>query len=122
MKKRRAKTLEEYKQKLSPSARARIEARIEEFEAQEMTLRELRKRQKLSQEAFAEILGWRQGDVSKFERKGDAYLSTIKRYIESLGAKLELIAIFPDNRTVKITKISEASEAETPISGQLDTT
>jgi hypothetical protein len=34
------------------------------------------------------MLGMRQGDLSKLERRADAYLSTIRRYVEAMGGRL----------------------------------
>ncbi len=68
-------THEEYISKLSQASQKRIKKRTAELLAQEMTLRELRKARELSQETLAEILDMRQGDLSKFERRTDAYLS-----------------------------------------------
>ena len=104
------KTHDEYMQKLSPARRAKIEARAKELIAEEMTLAELRKAHELSQETLAEVLGWRQGDLSKFERRTDAYLSTIRRYVEAMGGTLELIAKFPNSQQVKLLHISDLSE------------
>lgn len=58
-----------------------------------------------------------QGDLSKFERRTDAYLSTIRRYIEAMGGTLELVATFPDTGQVKIANFGELGdeEAETDI-------
>jgi len=36
-----------------------------------------------------------QGDVSKLEQRGDAKLSTLRRYVEALGGKLELVVTLP---------------------------
>ncbi|MBZ0187634.1 MAG: hypothetical protein K8F91_15410, partial [Candidatus Obscuribacterales bacterium] len=45
--------------------------------------------------------------LSKFERRTDAYLSTIRRYVEAMGGTLELIATFPDTGPVKIGNIGD---------------
>lgn len=106
------KTAAQYMQEnFTQEEQAEIETRLNEYVEQKMTLRELRKNCRLSQEVLAEQLGWRQGDLSKFERKSDAYLSTIKHYIEGLGAKLELSAVFPDGHVIKITRISEVHKS-----------
>jgi predicted transcriptional regulator len=101
---------DEYMRKISPDRRAKIEARAKELIAEEMTLREVRKALEFSQETLAEVLGWRQGDLSKFERRADAYLSTIRRYIEAMGGTLELVATFPNLRPVTIVNIGELSQ------------
>lgn len=105
-------THDEHMQKLSPARRAKIDARAKELIAEEMTLREVRKARELSQETLAALLGWRQGDLSKFERRADAYLSTIRRYVEAMGGTLDLVATFPNSPPVKIVNIGDLSEEE----------
>ena len=100
----------DYMKKLSPERRAKIKARAQELIAEEMTLSELRKARKLSQETLAEILQMRQGDLSKFERRADAYLSTIRRYVVAMGGTLDLVASFPNSKPVKITHIGDLDE------------
>jgi hypothetical protein len=48
-----------------------------------------------------------QGDVSKLERRADMYVSTLASYLQAVGADLEIRAVFPDGRAVKITQFSE---------------
>ena len=48
-----------------------------------------------------------QGDVSKLERRTDMYVSTLASYLQAVGADLEIRALFPDGRIVKITQFSE---------------
>lgn len=103
-------THDDYLKKLSPERRKKIEARANELIAEDMTLRELRKAREYSQETLAEILGMRQGDLSKFERRADAYLSTIRRYVEAMGGRLELVASFPNCPPVKIIHIGDWEE------------
>ena len=105
-------THDEYMAKLSPARKAKIEARAKELISEEMTLREVRKARELSQETLADMLGWRQGDLSKFERRADAYLSTIRRYVEAMGGTLDLVASFPNSPPVKIVNIGDLSDDE----------
>ena len=112
------KTHAEYMKKLSPARRAKVKARAKELIAEEVTLRELRKARELSQETLADVLGCRQGDLSKLERRADAYLSTIRRYVVAMGGTLDLVATFPNSRPVKIVNIGDLSED--PQSPQLE--
>ncbi len=96
-----------YLKKLSPERRKKIKARAKILLAEEMTLSQLRKARQRSQVTMAEILGVRQGDLSKLERRTDAYLSTIRRYVEAMGGRLDLIASFPNSTPVKITHIGD---------------
>lgn len=96
---------------LSPEMRARVEARRQELIEEEMTLRDLRSVQHLTQERVAEILGVEQDSVSRMERRADMLLSTMSSYVEAMGGKLRLVAEFPNRRpyTVRLGDLSEAS-------------
>jgi transcriptional regulator with XRE-family HTH domain len=72
-----------------------------------MRLRELRKARQLSQAALADLLSMSQGDVSRLERRTDAYLSTIRRYLEAAGGRLRILAEFPDAPPIEILGFSE---------------
>jgi hypothetical protein len=52
---------------------------------------------------LAETLVVKQGEVSKIEHRTGLYLSTLVGYIEALGGKLEIRAVFPD-REMRITQ------------------
>jgi len=105
-------THDDYLKKLSPEDRERVLAMTKELIAEEKSLREIRKAREFSQVTVAEILDMNQGDLSKFERRTDAYLSTIRRYIEAMGGTLELIATFPDTGPVKIVNIGSLGDGE----------
>ncbi|HME06488.1 MAG TPA: hypothetical protein VKG25_05530 [Bryobacteraceae bacterium] len=74
---------------------------------EEMSLHQLRKARELTQTKIAEELHMGQGDVSKTERRTDMYVSTLASYLQAVGADLEIRAVFPDGRAVKITRFSE---------------
>ena len=93
--------------KLSDDDRQVVLAMAKELIAEEKTLRQIRRAREYSQATLAEVLDMNQGDLSKFERRTDAYLSTIRRYIEAMGGTLELVATFPDTGPVKIVNIGE---------------
>ena len=50
----------------------------------------------MTQAKLADALGVNQGEVSKIEHRTDLYISTLAGYIEALGGKLEIRAVFPD--------------------------
>jgi DNA-binding XRE family transcriptional regulator len=100
---------EEVMAKLSPERRARIEARTKELIEEEMTLRDLRQVQHLTQERVADILGIEQDSVSRMERRADMLLSTMSSYVEAMGGKLHLIAEFP-NRRPYLVKLADLSD------------
>ena len=61
-----------------------------------MPLDEIRKARHMTQAKLADTLGVNQGEISKIEHRTDIYLSTLAGYIEALGGKLEIRAVFPD--------------------------
>lgn len=60
------------------------------------TLAELRRSRGISQARLADVLGVKQMQVSRLERRKDPRLSTLRRSVEALGGRLTLIALFPD--------------------------
>ena len=101
-----AKNFQELRASLSPAARAASEAEHRRL-IEEMSLHQLRKARELTQTKIAEDLHMGQGDVSKLERRTDMYISTLASYLQAVGADLEIRAVFPDGRAVKITQFSE---------------
>ena len=78
-----------------PGAKERLaEKRAETFE--EIRLYELRHAEAVSQAELAGRLEVTQGAVSKFEHADDVRVSTLRQYLEALGARLELMAVFDD--------------------------
>jgi transcriptional regulator with XRE-family HTH domain len=71
-----------------------------------MPLHELRRARQLSQEHLAEELGASQPEISKIEHRTDMDVSTLRRFVEAMGGKPEIIAQFPDG-TVRITQFHE---------------
>jgi len=71
-----------------------------------MPLEEVRKARQMTQAQLGRTLGVNQGEVSKIEHRTDIYLSTLAGYVEALGGKLEIRAVFP-NREMRITQFEE---------------
>lgn len=67
---------------------------------QRMTLGELRKGRRISQEKVAAALGIGQMQISRLERRKDPRLSTMQRTVAAMGGQLTLIATFPDQEPV----------------------
>ncbi|MGH3764227.1 MAG: XRE family transcriptional regulator [Pseudonocardiaceae bacterium] len=59
-------------------------------------LSELRHARHMTQVALAERLHMVQPSISRLERQADLYVSTLRRYIEAIGGRLEIHAVFPD--------------------------
>jgi len=90
---------------MPPERQRRIEKRFQNSFAA-MPLDQLRKAQEMTQLQVAEILGVNQGEVSKIEHRSDICLSTLADYIEAMGGRLEIRAVFED-RAVRITQFEK---------------
>jgi DNA-binding Xre family transcriptional regulator len=78
-----------------PGAADRLaEARAATLE--EIRLFELRHREAVSQAELAGRLEITQSAVSKLEHADDVRVSTLRQYLEALGARLELVAVFDE--------------------------
>jgi len=66
----------------------------------------LRKAQEMTQLQLAEILGVNQGEVSKTEHWSGICVSTLAEYIEAMGGRLDIRAVFQD-REVRITQFEK---------------
>ena len=92
--------------KAMPAGRQRrIASRVRQS-LMSMPLEEIRKARQMTQAKLADALGVNQGEVSKIEHRTDIYLSTLAGYVEALGGKLEIRAVFPD-REMQITLFEE---------------
>jgi transcriptional regulator with XRE-family HTH domain len=96
----------ELQDKMSTASRTASAAEYQRL-VEEMSLYELRKARELTQTKVAEELQIGQGDVSRLERRTDMYVSTLASYLQAVGADLEIRAVFPGGRVVKITQFSE---------------
>jgi DNA-binding transcriptional regulator YiaG len=101
-----AKNFQELRVGMSAEAKA-VSAAEHRRLVEEMSLHQLRRARELTQTKIAGELHMGQGDVSKLERRTDMYVSTLASYLQAVGADLEIRAIFPDGRAVKITQFSE---------------
>lgn len=63
---------------------------------EEVQLYELRHAEAVSQAELAGRLEVTQGAISKLEHADDVRVSTLRQYLEALGARLELVAVFED--------------------------
>ena len=90
-----ARNFKELRDQMSPESRKRSQARAAVM-IEEMALDELRAARQLTQEHLSKILGVNQSAISKLERRTDMYLSTLRDFVQAMGGKLEIKAIFPD--------------------------
>ena len=78
-----------------PGAPERLAA-LREATVGEVGLHELRRALNRSQAELAVSLGNSQPAVSQLERGEDIRLSSLRRYLEGLGARLRIVALFDD--------------------------
>jgi DNA-binding XRE family transcriptional regulator len=64
---------------------------------EEIRLYELRHGEAISQAELAGRLDVTQGAISKLEHSDDVRVSTLRQYLDALGARLELVAVFDDD-------------------------
>ena len=93
--------------KLTRAQRRKVEARAAQLIAEEMTLQELRRARKITQQKIAKSLNIGQEGVSKIERRSDLLISTLRRTVEAMGGSLSLVAEFPDRDPVVLSGIAE---------------
>lgn len=82
--------------------RRRVEAGRREVEneqrAHAQTLAQLRGARAFTQAQLADTLGVPQSQISRIERQTEPYVSTLARYLEAMGRRLELVGVFDDQR------------------------
>jgi hypothetical protein len=83
------------KGKLTPAQLAAGDRWVEK-EIVSLTLRDLRQQLGRTQEDVAVASKISQAELSRTERRRDHLISTLRRYIESLGGEVEILAKFKD--------------------------
>ncbi len=92
--------------KMTPRQRVRAEAHANEMTA-EMLLAEIRRSVGLTQQELASSLGVTQPSVSKPEKQDDMQISTLRRLVEALGGRLEVVAQLP-KVDIRISQFAQA--------------
>jgi hypothetical protein len=87
--------------RLSNEARARVQARVGQA-LDERTLKALRQDLALTQTQVGAAAAMTQSELSRLEAREDHLTSTLRRYVEALGGRLEVTAVF-GKRRVKLT-------------------
>ncbi len=105
-----ARTLNQVLATLPVKRRAKIERRASEL----ATLKDLRQAVERTQEELATSLGVGQDTISRIERRSDMLLSTLRRYVEAMGGKLELVAEFPDCPRMSSTNSQRPGKSRRP--------
>jgi len=72
-----------------------------------LTLLQIRERRALSQADLAAIMHFTQTQVEEIEARSDMYVSTLRRQIEAMGAKLDLVVYFPGEQPVILRSVGD---------------
>ena len=91
---------------INADRRSRIDAIKDDARADAVAfnLAELRRHRHLTQVELAERLERAQASVSAMETADDNLLSTVRSVVESMGGRLELVAVFDDERIAIATR------------------
>lgn len=95
----KTKPFSELRKKMTPEQRAESEIQAK-LALLHLTLAELRESLALTQSDVAGNMGVLQSALSKIEHQEDIQISTLSRYIKSLGGSLTIVANFPDRKVV----------------------
>src|SRR5579859_7062280 len=104
------RTLDEVMADLPAERRQKIETRAAELMKEIEGLKALRLLAERSQEQLAQTLGVKQPSVHKIEKQADLYLSTLRRFVEAAGGKLELLVTLPGKGTLHLTGIGDLQD------------
>lgn len=105
-----ARTYQEIMADLPEDERQAVKARAAELRRELEGLKALRLLAERSQEQIAESLGIKQPAVHKMEKQADLYLSTLRRFVEAAGGKLELLVSLPGKGTLHLTGIGDLQD------------
>ena len=98
-----ARNLNDILADLSVERRKHVEARAAEL----ASLKDLRLAAQQTREQLAETLGVRQDTISRLEQRSDMLLSTLRKYVESMGGTLELKVQFPNRPPMTIEHLGK---------------
>jgi predicted transcriptional regulator len=101
------KTLQDVMNSLPSERKQRVNAMAERLIHQELSLRELRQSQNLTQKDLARLLEIGQEGVSRLEKRKDILLSTLEKYVQAIGGHLKIVVEFDNQPSVDLI-ISES--------------
>jgi len=87
------------KGKLSPEQEREVDEAVRR-ESVSITLRELREAAGKTQVETAKIAEITQAELSRFEARDDRKISTLRRFVEALGGRLEITAVMNGKRVL----------------------
>jgi len=78
----------------------------------------LREARGATQQQIANEWGSTQANVSQIEHTPDIYLSTLRSYVEALGGRLDISAVFPDERISLLSTLAGSGSHNDPPADQ----
>jgi transcriptional regulator with XRE-family HTH domain len=105
-----AKPFRDLLKNLSKERIERIERRKKDV-LQDITIRDLRQVYECTQKQLGESLKINQAAISKMENQTDMHISTLRKLLEAMGARLKIIAEFPEGEVV-ITQFTDDDAPE----------
>lgn len=106
-----AKKFNQLREKMSAESQGRARVKTQVM-ATDMALAELRQAFNLSQEEMANVMKLKQPAISKIEKNTDMFISTLRRYVEAMGGKLDITARF-DDEEIRISQFEELHQGNT---------
>jgi transcriptional regulator with XRE-family HTH domain len=103
---------EDTRHKRTPAGEAAVE-RLRGEIIEQVTLRQLRDLLGLTQVELAARMEAPQAQLSAIEKRDDRLVSTMRRYVEALGGKLRLQAVFEGGKVLEISEQALGVEART---------
>ncbi len=94
-----AKSFKDLVEKLPPERQEKIEEGTQVL-LSDMAQEELQKAFQLTQLQLVKTLDMDQVAISNIERQSDMYVSTLRRFLEAMGAELKVVASFPDREII----------------------
>jgi DNA-binding XRE family transcriptional regulator len=94
---------EDIRHKRTPEREAAVE-RLRDEMVEQVTLRQLRDLLGLTQVELAARMDASQAQLSAIEKRDDRLVSTMRKYVEALGGKLRLQAVFEGGKVLEISE------------------
>jgi hypothetical protein len=109
-----ARSLQSKLNQLSDDRKKKVMEKASELIESEMTLRDLRLALDKTQTAVGEELNMNQEGVSRLERRSDMLLSTLRKYVRSMGGEIKITAEFPGKPSVSLQGFSDLKSQNKP--------
>jgi DNA-binding XRE family transcriptional regulator len=90
------KRLQKFWDSLPENEKEEIKRESEALKTEYSSLQEIRKELELSQQDVANSMGVKQVSISKLENRDDIKISTLREYLEAMGAKVKIIVEIKD--------------------------